>query len=172
MPPYTVLGVDPGTATTGFGLVVDGPRGLGTAGYGVMRTPAELPLPQRLVLLAQQFQDVMDSHQPDAVAVEEIFFSKNARSALAVGHARGVILLEAARRGLDVFEYPPLQVKRAVTGYGRASKAQVQEMVMRLLGLPAPPRPADAADALAVGICCSGSRGFRSSLERSQEAKH
>ncbi len=167
MSSYVVMGVDPGTAVTGYGLVSDGPSGLKPLDYGVLRTGSDIPLAERLCHLAAAFERVMDRHQPQAVAVEEVFFSKNAGSALAVGHARGVILLCAARRGLPLFEYPPLQVKMAVTGYGRADKAQVQDMVARILGMQKRPRPVDAADALAVAICCSGSRGFRQRLEES-----
>ncbi len=149
-----VLGIDPGTAMLGYGLVEEVSGELRAPDYGCIRTGAGETLPQRLNVLHANLQRLLDFHRPDLVAVEELFFSRNARTALAVGQARGVALLAAAQRELSVREYTPLQVKQAVVGYGRAEKAQVQLMVQRILRLGAPPRPDDAADALAVAVCC------------------
>ena len=148
-----VLGIDPGTAITGYGVVREWHGQAQALDYGVIRTPAHQELPQRLVTIYAALNDLLDRHQPDAVAVEEVFFSKNARTALSVGHARGVVLLAVAQRGIPLFHYKPTQVKQAVTGYGGADKRQVQEMVRMLLGLDAIPRPDDAADALAIALC-------------------
>jgi crossover junction endodeoxyribonuclease RuvC len=148
-----VLGIDPGIAITGYGLVTDTRQGVVVAAYGVLETPAGRPLCERLLFLDGQLRVLIETHRPDVAAVEELFFSRNVRTAMAVSHARGVVLLAVARAGLRVFEYTPLQVKEAVSGYGRASKLQVQEMVRVLLELDSVPKPDDAADALAVAIC-------------------
>ncbi len=148
-----VLGIDPGTAITGYGVVRDLHGQAQALDYGVIRTPANQELALRLVTIYAALNDLLDRHRPDAVAVEEVFFSKNARTALSVGHARGVVLLAVAQRGIPLFHYKPTQVKQAVTGYGGADKRQVQEMVRMLLGLDAIPRPDDAADALAIALC-------------------
>lgn len=147
-----IMGIDPGTALTGYGLIlVEGQR-LRPVDYGVVRTSSELPLAQRLSLIYAHLDQLISSHRPDVVAVEELFFSRNARSALAVGHARGVALLAAAREGIPVMEYTPLQVKMALTGQGRAAKEQVSYMVKLLLHLQGDIRPDDVTDALAVAI--------------------
>ena len=148
-----VLGIDPGTAITGYGVVRDLHGQAQALDYGVIRTPANQELALRLVTIYAALNDLLDRHRPDAVAVEEVFFSRNARTALSVGHARGVVLLAVAQRGIPLFHYKPTQVKQAVTGYGGADKRQVQEMVRMLLGLDAIPRPDDAADALAIALC-------------------
>lgn len=148
-----VLGVDPGTAITGFGLVQRRSGVLCCLEYGVIRTPAGVPLPERLDRLFRELRAVMARHPVAAVAVEQLFFNKNVQTAFSVGQARGVVLLAAAQAGLPVSEYTPPQVKQAVTGEGRAVKHQVGYMITRLLGLPAAPQPDDAADALAVAIC-------------------
>jgi len=152
-----VLGVDPGTAVTGYGLVRQGTR-LEALEYGVIRTSSNLSLSERLLVIHEELTGVLGRHRVDLVAVEQVFFSRNVRTALAVGQARGVVLLTAAAAGVPVSEYTPLEVKDAVTGYGRADKRQVQAMVRSLLGLPSVPRPDDAADALAVAICGVHSR--------------
>lgn len=147
------LGVDPGTATTGFGLVKQLPDGnLRAVAFGVLTTPKDVPPADRLVLLYKQLSDVLALHRPDTCAVEKLFFQRNVSTALAVGQARGVVLLALAQAGLQVFEYAPNEVKQAVAGYGSADKRQVQEMVRVLLSLPEIPRPDDAADALAIAI--------------------
>jgi crossover junction endodeoxyribonuclease RuvC len=148
-----VLGIDPGTATTGYGVVEEVNGDLKPLVFGVIRTPADQPLPVRLQLIYQALKELAAEWVPTAAAVEELFFSRNVRTAMSVGQARGVTLLALADIGLDVAEYTPLAVKQAVTGYGNADKAQVQEMVRLLLGLAEAPRPDDAADALAVAIC-------------------
>ena len=148
-----ILGIDPGTAITGYGVVTDAGNGPSALTYGVIRTPAKQELSLRLVTIYAELNDLLERYQPDAVAVEELFFSKNARTALSVGHARGVVLLAVARRQIPLFHYKPSQVKQAVTGYGAADKRQIQEMMRMLLGLDDIPRPDDAADALAIAIC-------------------
>jgi crossover junction endodeoxyribonuclease RuvC len=148
-----ILGIDPGTAITGFGLVRETDSGLDLVHYGVISTPSKQALPRRLQTIYQGLVDVIRDHQPDAAAVEELFFSRNARTALSVGHARGVTLLALADAGLPIHEYKPLQIKQAVAGYGGADKRQVQEMVRMLLDLDHIPRPDDAADAVAVAVC-------------------
>lgn len=148
-----VLGVDPGTAILGYGAVaVDGDR-LEVLTYGAITTPSSTPLPARLHLLFDGLSRIIEQTHPTEVAVEQLFFARNVQSALAVGHARGIVLLAAAQLGLPVGEYTPLQVKQAVAGYGRATKEQVQNMVRVMLGLRENPQPDDAADALAIAIC-------------------
>jgi crossover junction endodeoxyribonuclease RuvC len=148
-----VLGIDPGTANTGYGVVEQrGGRLLALDG-GVVETPAGLPLERRLATIHTRVGELLAEHAPVAVAIEDLYFGANARSALAVGQARGVVLLAAGQAGLPCASYTPQQVKGAVCGSGRADKAQVQQMVQRLLALPELPRPDHAADALAVAIC-------------------
>ncbi len=147
------LGLDPGTATTGYGLVRLAPDGeLLAVKHGVISTPQDTPAAERLVMLYEQLQELLREHRPETAAVEKLFFQRNVTTAIAVGQARGVLLLSLAQAGLDVFEYTPNEIKQAVAGYGSAGKRQVQEMVRVLLGLDAIPRPDDAADALAVAI--------------------
>lgn len=148
-----VLGIDPGTAMTGYGLVERTGSRLRAVDYGCLETPAGMPLPERLLLIQDGLIDLVESHRPDLVAVERLFFNKNVQTAFAVGQARGVALLTAARYGLPVYEYGPHEVKLAVTGHGRAEKIQVQRMVQVVLGMATLPRPDDAADALAIAIC-------------------
>ncbi|MBN1889345.1 MAG: crossover junction endodeoxyribonuclease RuvC [Thermoflexales bacterium] len=148
-----ILGLDPGTAITGYGLIEEHGGGLAVLAYGVIGTPAGLALPKRLQKIYSELRDLIQSGQPEVGAVEQLFFSRNARTALAVGHARGVILLALANADVPVVEYTPLQVKQALSGYGRAGKSQIQEMVRLILELEVVPQPDDAADALAVAIC-------------------
>jgi crossover junction endodeoxyribonuclease RuvC len=148
-----VLGIDPGTATTGYGVVEEVQGELKSVTFGVIRTPPDQPLPVRLQLIYRAIRELAGQWGPASAAVEELFFSSNVRTAMNVGQARGVALLALADSDLPVAEYTPLAVKQAVTGYGKADKAQMQEMVRLLLGLAEPPRPDDAADALAVAIC-------------------
>lgn len=148
-----VMGIDPGTATTGYGLIQEDEGNLECAGFGVVITPAGEPMEARLQLIYRDLSEVIEQHQPSTVAVEKLFFHRNVTSAMAVGQGRGVALLAIAHRGLRAAEYSPLEVKQAVTGYGKASKSQVQLMVRALLNLEDIPRPDDAADALAVAIC-------------------
>jgi crossover junction endodeoxyribonuclease RuvC len=148
-----VLGIDPGTAITGFGLVKSDAGDLALVGCGVITTPAKESLPARLQTIYRELTRIVAAYRPAEAAVEELFFSKNVRTALAVGHARGVILLALADATLPIYEYTPLQVKQTVTGYGQADKKQMQEMVRLILGLREILQPDDAADAVAVAIC-------------------
>jgi len=152
-----VCGVDCGTETTGYGIVewddrLPNPR-LVSIGSGGICPPRKTLLPERLLLIYAELTSLFERCRPDIVAVEEVFYSVNARSAIRLGHVRGVALLAAANAGLPVAEYAPLTIKSTVTGYGLAAKHQVQFMVARLLSLPVAPEPADAADALAIAIC-------------------
>jgi crossover junction endodeoxyribonuclease RuvC len=147
------LGIDPGIATTGYGvirLLDDG--GLQAVTFGVLVTPPDLPVQERLLLLYGDLRQLLSENHPDTCAVEKLFFQRNVSTAIAVGEARGVIMLALAEARVPVAEYTPNEVKQAVAGYGSAQKRQVQEMVRTLLGLPDIPRPDDAADALAVAI--------------------
>jgi len=149
-----VLGLDPGIAITGYGLVRESPAGdLTCIEYGTVTTPAGEPTPSRLLSIDRDLGALIARYKPDVVAVEELFFSRNVTTALTVGQARGVAILSAARAGVPVREYKPMEVKQAVTGYGRAPKTQVQEMVRLLLNLDHIPQPDDAADAVAVAVC-------------------
>lgn len=148
-----ILGIDPGIAITGYGIIVDNEGEAQARAYGAILTPADEPLPARLARLYKQLCDLIAHHRPTAVAVEELFFARNARTALTVGHARGVVLLAVAQAGLPLYQYKPAEVKLAVTGYGGADKRQIQEMVRLLLGLETVPQPDDAADALALALC-------------------
>ena len=163
------LGIDPGTAIMGYGLVESGVSVSGEqAGaeelrlveYGALRTPAHTPMVERLPMLYAGLAELLSEHKPGAVAIEELFFNKNARTALSVGQARGVVILAAAHAGVPIAEYTPLQVKQAVVGYGRATKEQVQSMVKIILHMDHIPQPDDAADALAIAICHIHSRAF------------
>lgn len=156
-----VLGIDPGTATTGYGLVRDLPDGsLEAVDYGIILTPPDQPAHHRLASLYHRLNELLLLHRPDSCAVEKLFFQRNISTAISVGQARGVILLAIAEAGLEVFEYTPNQVKQAVAAYGSAGKRQVQEMVRTLLLLPEIPRPDDAADALAVAITHLNTRRY------------
>lgn len=148
-----VLGIDPGTARTGYGLVERDGAQLRARDHGCLETLPDRELPERLLFIHQALTELIEEHRPDAVGVERLFFNRNVQTAFAVGQARGVVLLAAAQHGLPVFEYAPHEVKIAVTGYGKATKDQVQRMVQMILGLSALPRPDDAADALAVAVC-------------------
>ncbi len=152
-----ILGIDPGTAITGYGLIAKQGNHLKRIAFGVIRTIPETPTGLRLQQISRELQTIIEEYRPDVMAVEQLFFNKNVRTALAVGQARGVILLAGAQAGLDIIEYTPLQVKIAVVGYGRAEKKQVQEMVRVLLCLSEIPKPDDAADALAIAICHANS---------------
>lgn len=147
-----VLGVDPGTAITGYALVRQEDE-LSLVDCGAIMTPAGTPLPDRLLVIHTTLATLIERYRPEAVAVEELFFSKNVRTAMSVGQARGVVLLAAAQALLPVYEYKPAEVKQAVAGYGSAPKEQMQEMVRLLLNLDRVPEPDDAADAVAVAVC-------------------
>lgn len=148
-----ILGIDPGLSRCGYGAVAGRGADCHAVAYGVIRTPPELPLPQRLAALADELESLLRELAPAAVAVERVLFQANVRTAMSVGQASGLALALAARAGVPVTQYSPNEVKLAVAGYGGADKAQVQAMVARLLHLDAPPRPPDAADALALALC-------------------
>lgn len=147
------MGIDPGIAISGYGLVKKEKDRLHMVEYGAIRTKSGLPTVQRLKALYEGFTELIGRYKPDAIVVEELFFNKNAKTIITVGEARGIALLCASLANIEVFEYTPLQVKQAVVGYGRADKAQVQAMVKVLLNLNEIPKPDDAADALAAAIC-------------------
>jgi crossover junction endodeoxyribonuclease RuvC len=159
-----VIGIDPGTANTGFGVVrMSGGRMVALDG-GVIEIPADASVGERLTRLHDSLAELIRWHEPKAMALEELFFGKNVASALSVGEARGVTLLAAAKQRLPCFDYTPQAVKKAVCGSGAADKGQVQRMVATLLGLPEPPAPDHAADAFAVAICHAGTVGSRSAV--------
>ncbi len=148
-----ILGIDPGVATVGFG-VIDSERGRQSfVRCGVITTPAHTPLSSRLDRIYSDMGELVSTFRPDAAAVEELFFNTNITTGISVAEGRGVILLALFRAGVPIFEYTPLQVKQAVVGYGRAEKAQVIDMVRRILNLSATPKPDDAADAVAIALC-------------------
>jgi crossover junction endodeoxyribonuclease RuvC len=148
-----ILGIDPGTAIVGWAIVEGEGQDLSLVECGVIRTPANDPLAERLCTIYRSINEMLDRFQPHGVGVEQLFFARNITTALPVAHARGVILLAIQQRGLPLEEFTPMQVKQAVTGYGGADKAQMQEMVRLSLGLEQAPHPDDAADAVAVALC-------------------
>lgn len=148
-----VIGIDPGTAITGWGVIEGDGHTLTALAYGVITTPAGTPLPQRLQTIYRELTAIIQQWRPETAGLEELFFSKNAKTALTVGHGRGVAMLALANAELSVTEYKPLEVKQAITGHGGADKSQIQYMVRLLLSLDEIPHPDDAADALAVAIC-------------------
>jgi crossover junction endodeoxyribonuclease RuvC len=155
-----ILGVDPGTAITGYGVIQSDGQDLGLIDYGAITTPADWALPRRLDHIYRSLVALIAEHQPTDAVVERLFFSRNVRTALSVGQARGVALLAAAQAQVEIHEYTPLEVKQAVVGYGRADKTQIQQMVKMLLHLDAIPEPDDAADALAMAICHAHRAGY------------
>jgi crossover junction endodeoxyribonuclease RuvC len=164
-----VIGIDPGTATTGFGLVQENEDGsLTVIDFGVIQTPPGIAMPERLLSLYERLKEILLLHRPQSGAVEKLFFQRNVTTAISVGQARGVALLALAQMNLPVMEYTPLEIKQAVAGYGGAGKQQVQQMVRALLNLQDIPRPDDAADALAVAICHLHSAGMRRIYQENQ----
>lgn len=161
------LGIDPGTAIMGYGVVEESGEKLQVVGYGCFRTDKSETPSNRLLKLSLMLEEIFDKHKPDFLAVEKLFFCSNSKTVMAVGEARGVVLLAAARFGIKVAEYTPLQVKMALTGYGRAEKRQVQQMVQRVLKLKELPRPDDAADALAIAVCHLHSHSIDSARDKS-----
>lgn len=151
----TILGIDPGLATTGYGIIAVKNRQFVHIKHGVIKTAADQPNHQRLLVISRQLKRIIKYQKPDQIAVEEIFMYKNVKTAILVGQARGVILLTAAESRLAVREFTPLEIKQALTGYGRADKRQMQKMVKAVLSLSEIPEPDDAADALAAAICCA-----------------
>jgi len=148
-----ILGIDPGIAITGYGVIKTQGNSFKILEYGVIRSSKEMETARRLQEIYQGVDQIIDLYKPETMAIEELFFNKNAKTALIVGQARGVAMLAAYQRSVSVYEYTPLQVKQAVVGYGRAEKQQVQFMVKSILNLQEIPRPDDAADALAIAIC-------------------
>jgi crossover junction endodeoxyribonuclease RuvC len=159
-----VLGIDPGTANTGYGVVLATGQRLAALDGGVIATESREPLEQRLVRIHARVRDLIIQHTPQAVAIEDIFFGNNARSAFSVGHARGAVMLSAGMCGVPAYSYTPQAVKQAVCGSGRAEKAQVQRMVQALLSLDDVPEPDHAADALAVAICHANGAPMRAAI--------
>ena len=147
-----ILGIDPGYGIVGFGVIEKRASGLRTVAYGVIEKPKVSRFPVRLKFIGEKIRELISHYKPDAIAVEELFFQNNQKTAIMVAEARGVVLYEAECSGIPLYEYTPMQIKQAVTGYGRADKMQIQQMVKLLLGLEKIPRPDDAADALAVAV--------------------
>ena len=161
-----VLGIDPGSLITGFGVVEEEANGLQALAWGALRTSAKQTLPERLKRIYAGLTESLRAWEPDAVSIEQVFFADNPKTALTLGHARGVALLTVAHADLPLVEYSALEIKMAVVGYGRAAKSQVQQMVKHLLHLDAIPQPADAADALAAAICHLHTHSFQRRLPR------
>ena len=159
-----ILGIDPGYAIVGYGVIKYESGKMSVVDYGKITTEANIPLSKRLKLIYDSLTTLIENFKPDVVAVEELFFNSNVKTAIAVGHARGVIILAAANKNLKIAEYTPLQIKQAVVGYGRADKNQVQQMVKMFLKLKEVPKPDDTADALAVAICHANSSALSNQL--------
>ena len=164
-----ILGIDPGYATIGFGLIEAERWNARMLSYGAITTPAGLPLSRRLYQISRDAEELISKLQPDAISIEELFFNTNITTGIAVAHGRGVILYAAEKCGIPLYEYTPSQVKLAVTGYGKAEKHQVMDMTKRLLKLKSIPRPDDAADALALALCHA--RSFTSRLPQAGNVK-
>lgn len=160
-----ILGIDPGIAIVGFGVVDKNGNRYSTVDYGAITTPAHTPLENRLKTIYDEMTLLFVNFRPDAMSVEELFFNSNAKTAIAVGQARGVIILSAVENGVPIYEYTPLQVKQALTGYGRASKMQIQQMMKSMLGLSEIPKPDDVADALAIAVCHGNSVRYNDILK-------
>lgn len=160
-----ILGIDPGIAIVGFGVVDKNGNRYSTVDYGAITTPAHTPLENRLKTIYDEMTLLFANFRPDAMSVEELFFNSNAKTAIAVGQARGVIILSAVENGVPIYEYTPLQVKQALTGYGRASKMQIQQMMKSMLGLSEIPKPDDVADALAIAVCHGNSVRYNDILK-------
>ena len=160
-----ILGIDPGVATVGFGIISEAGGVPSPLRYGVLTTPAGMRLALRLTQIRADVSELISLFKPDAIAVEELFFNTNLKTAIAVAHGRAAVILAGEEHGVPMFEYTPLQVKKAVVGYGHATKKQVMDMVRRLLSMDQLPKPDDAADALAVAICHARSANSLLSLE-------
>ncbi|MBU5426417.1 crossover junction endodeoxyribonuclease RuvC [Tissierella pigra] len=159
-----ILGIDPGIAIVGYSIIECNGNKFNAIDYGAIRTDADTLFPDRIKIIYDKLIEIIDKYNPEDLAVEELFFNKNVKTAIKVGQARGVEILAAVNKGLKIYEYTPLQIKQAVVGYGRAEKAQVQEMVKVLLNLKEKPKPDDVADALAVAICHGSSLKFKESF--------
>lgn len=156
-----IFGIDPGIAIVGYGVLEYKGNKFNVIDYGSVQTTNEYSFPKRLKIVYDEISLLLDKHKPDALAIEELFFNKNVKTAITIGQARGAQILAAVNKGIEVYEYTPLQVKQGVVGYGRADKRQIQEMVKILLNLEEIPKPDDVADALAVAICHAHSGNFR-----------
>ena len=164
-----ILGIDPGTITMGYGVIETGEDEITLVDYGALNTSTRSPIGERLSYLYNRLMEIISRHQPDAVAVEQPFMAKNARSALAIGRAQAIAMLAAANQGIPVYEYAPTAIKQRVADYGASSKEQIQEMVRLQLGLSRVPEPNDAADALAVAICHWREMQLQSLLARASD---
>jgi crossover junction endodeoxyribonuclease RuvC len=162
-----IIGIDPGYAILGYGVVDKSPNKYTLVECGVLTTDKDLPMPERIRRVYAMLMDVIAEFGPDDAAVEELYFSGNAKTAMRVGEARGAAILACANSGLNIYEYTPLQIKQALAGYGRADKRQIQELVKRICGLREAPKPDDAADAVAAAICHGNSSGY---IERVRSA--
>jgi len=159
--PYRILGIDPGTATTGFGIIDTSISKVSqVVDYGVITTEAHLSDSRRLSIIDESLKQLISTYKPNILAVEKLFFFRNTTTIITVAQARGVVLLNAELHNLQLFEFTPLQIKQAITGYGKAPKSQMQQMVATILGLQSIPKPDDAADGLAVALCCQSSLGY------------
>jgi len=147
-----VIGIDPGTAIVGYGIIDYIGNKYEVVDYGCIYTSKDLPMPKRLLKISEDLEELLDKYKPDHMAVEELFYFKNNKTVISVGQARGVILLEGVRKGIELADYTPLQVKMGITGYGKSEKKQVQLMVQRVLKMKEIPKPDDAADALAIAV--------------------
>ena len=157
-----ILGIDPGFATIGYGVISVERGRSSVVDYGTVKTPKELSFPERLLMIEKGITQLIEKFKPDQIAMEELFFNTNITTGINVAHARGVILLTCAKHCDNLFEYTPLQIKQALTGYGRASKTQIQQMMKSMLGLTEVPKPDDVADALAIAVCHGNSMRFNS----------
>lgn len=162
-----ILGIDPGTAIVGYGLIESTGNKHRYVAHGAIRTAAGLPLADRLLVIYRELNALLDQYKPDHVAVEELFFSRNAKTAISVGQARGVILLAVAQRYLPLFEYKPLEVKQALVGYGGADKSQIQQFLRMMFGFEEVPKPDDAADAIAIAVCHANSYKLKQLIAQS-----
>lgn len=163
-----ILGIDPGTATTGYGVVESSGNKCTLINYGVITTPSDAPMEHRLCMINNQIKQLIVQYSPQVMAIEQIFYHKNAKTVITVAQSRGVAVFTGASKGLEICEYTPLQVKKSVVGYGTADKRQVQLMVQKLLAMKEMPKPDDAADALAIAICHAHSFRIQNLIRRSQ----
>lgn len=156
-----IIGIDPGFAILGYGIIEINGSKFKTIEYGAITTPSDMPMPDRLRIIYSNLSDLITEYQPQEASIEELFFNKNTKTALMVGQARGAVILACANNNLKVFEYTPLQIKQALVGYGRAEKMQIQVMIKNILNLDTVPKPDDIADALAAAVCHANSRNYK-----------
>ncbi|MEG0391618.1 MAG: crossover junction endodeoxyribonuclease RuvC [Anaerovoracaceae bacterium] len=161
-----ILGIDPGYAILGWGIVEMKGNHFNVISYGAITTQAKTPMPDRLKTVYNSLMEIIGEYEPETAAIEELFFNTNTKTAIMVGQARGVAMLACANSGLEIDEYTPLQIKQALTGYGRADKKQVQTMIKSILGLREVPKPDDTADALAAAVCHGHSAGSKNRVKR------